>query len=61
MIELPIFKTQVDFKKPYRVLDEVMPLEFAPSSPNSSSALGHNVENHDNYAYSTTLYVGSNR
>ena len=55
VIELVIEKSET--RKP-RLLDQVAEYE---TSLSSKATYGHKVENHDNYAYSTTLYVGSNR
>ena len=50
VIELPLHRTPL----PRRSLEE-------QSSLSSLSTIEHEVANHDNYAYSTTIYVGSNR
>lgn len=53
LIELNLDRTPVNDLHHLRYLDE--------SEPSTSAALGHDVKNHGNYFYSTTLYVGSDR
>ena len=50
VIELPLKRTRVDH-----------PRLLQSSQYSSIGTFQHNVANHDNYAYSTTLYIGSER
>ena len=74
VIELPIYKTKTDHprflrhqeghkdKKKHKNKKHKDHDKVSKKAQNlsSKSTLEHDVANHDNYAYSTELYVGSN-